>query len=166
MRIIGWLSCATIVLGGCATTGGAGDSGQGMTVRSNSSPVGVRILDLESNSEIAVGTTPLTLRRQGSGLFRGGQYLVTVRKPGAPQKTFNLKLPTVNFGGLLGWIIVDTESGQLWRLPQERSGLAWVGAPGEETFERITGFVIATLEDVKASPRAVAEMQLLPMKAR
>ena len=166
MRIHDWACGALMVLAGCATSGGGNSVGAGVPIRSNSSAVVVRILDLESNSEVAAGNTPLTLRRQGSGIFRGGRYLVTVQKSGGVQRSFSMKLPTVNFGGLLGWIIVDLDSGDLWRLANDRSGLAWAPAPGEDTFEHVTGFVIATLDDVKASPRAIAEMERLSIKAR
>jgi hypothetical protein len=154
-----------MLLAGCATTGGA-SLGPGVPVRSNSSGVAVRILDLESNTELASGNAPLTLRRTGSGLYRGGRFLITVQKPGEQSKSFPLKLPTVNYGGLLGWIIVDPDSGELWRLANERSGISWEPAPGEATFEHTTGYVIATLGDVKSSPRAIAEMERLPMRAR
>jgi hypothetical protein len=166
MRSVQWTSWVTVaVLAACATAGK--DVGQGVTVRSSSSEVRVRIREMESGKEIAAGMTPVTLRRQGQGYFPGGTYIVDVAKPGLPKKTFTLKLgAVVLYGGLLAWIIVDPDSGRIWLLRRERSGLVWTPAPGEESFERITGYVIATLDDVKSSAQATANMELLETRAR
>jgi hypothetical protein len=147
-----------VVASMCACATGQ-DVGQGATIRSRSSDAVASIVELQSAKIVASGTTPLTLRMQGNGLYTGGKYSITVAKPGFPKRKVNVNLATVyGMGGLLAWIVVDPETGNVWQLEPHRSGLVWAPAPGEASFETVTGYVIVTLDDIKQSPKAMSAL--------
>jgi hypothetical protein len=160
-RETAYLAVGAASLLACATANT--ESGQGITVRSNSSDTAATVVEAQSGSTVASGKTPLTLRMGTmEGLFRGGKYEITVAKPGFPKRKFSMNFPTVTMGGLIAWIIVDPANGALYQIQggkNAKNGLIWAPAPGEESFEHVTGYVIATLHDLKGSPQAMKMMK-------
>lgn len=110
-------------LTGCASI----VKGKSQEVEINSSPQQARyqIYDNKGRTSPIEGTTPgkVTLNR-GAGYFKGGDYTVTLVKPGYETTSVHLKSGingwyvggNLLLGGLIGYLAVDPATGAMWNL--------------------------------------------------
>lgn len=109
------LGCATIIHGGMEK------------IRVSSKPEGAKVVlvDLVDNTEVEVGTTPVTVEiDKGKGFFTKPQYKLVISKEGYKPKEVMLKASVDGWyvaGNffcfhLLGWLLIDPISGAMWNL--------------------------------------------------
>jgi len=122
-KIAGILA-AVVFLTGCASI----VSKNMYPVTLNSHPDGATILIKdESGSQIYKGKTPTTLSlSSGEAYFHPKKYTITFSKTGYEDQTTVIKagidgwyFGNLIFGGLVGLLIVDPLTGNMWKLPRE-----------------------------------------------
>lgn len=127
------VACAlmSVLLTGCASI----VKGKSQEIEINSLPQQARyqIHDNKGQTSPIEGTTPgkVTLKR-GAGYFRGGDYTVTLIKPGYEPTSVNLKSGVNGWyvggnlllGGLIGYLAVDPATGAMWNLKPENLQVA------------------------------------------
>ncbi len=85
------------------------------------------IIKDEDGKQIYKGKTPTTLSLPaGEAYFHAKTYTVTFSKPGYEERTTEIKagldgwyIGNLLFGGLIGFLIVDPLTGNMWKLPTE-----------------------------------------------
>ena len=108
---------------GCATI--VGDSTQLIPISSTPSQANISITD-ETGNNIFEGTTPttVTLIKSDGSYFGGKDYVVTISKEGFSDQQVSINSQAngwyiggnILFGGLIGWLIVDPLSGNMYTL--------------------------------------------------
>lgn len=147
-------------LTGCASI--AGDSIQIMPISSTPSNAQVVITD-EKGIEVYTGTTPTSvpLEKSDGSYFGGKTYIVKIDKEG-----YQPRLITINseangwyiggnlvFGGLIGWLIVDPMSGNMYKLtPEAIEGS--LEAEGNSRFDGSNRISVMLLQDLPISMHA------------
>ena len=117
------LCLASLYLTGCATI--VGEKTKLVTMTSNPSDAVVVVTE-ENNMEIFKGKTPTqTVLRKSSGEYFGGkEYKVKITKEGYDEEIIHIGTDpnawylfgNIVFGGLIGWFIVDPQSGAMYDL--------------------------------------------------
>src|SRR5438128_1525267 len=95
--------------------------GPAHSVRPGTSETDITVTDLASGKLLASGKAPLRLRLESAlggtaGIYKGGNFRITVSKANERVADFAMKFGNVNFGGVVRWIIVDPDSGAAWQL--------------------------------------------------
>lgn len=81
----------------------------------------------EKGKQIYKGRTPTTLTlSSGESYFHSKRYTVTLSKPGYEEQTTEIKagidgwyFGNLLFGGVIGFLIIDPLTGNMWKLPAE-----------------------------------------------
>jgi len=110
-------------ISGCATI--IGDSTQLIPISSSPSQAKISIAD-ETGNNVFEGTTPttVTLIKSDGSYFGGKEYVVTISKEGFSDQLIAINSQVngwyiggnILFGGLIGWLIVDPLSGNMYTL--------------------------------------------------
>lgn len=119
------LAAAICVLGsGCASIVDGGNK----TVHFQSTPPGAKFTIYDKKGDVVHSTTTpasVSLKRSG-GYFSGIEYKVVFETPGYYPGTIGLKSSmdgwywgNLLFGGLIGFLIVDPATGDMYTLPKE-----------------------------------------------
>ncbi|MBT8037849.1 MAG: hypothetical protein KJO21_09925 [Verrucomicrobiae bacterium] len=88
----------------------------------SSKPTSVKVIDQKSGKVVHQATTPTTTTLSASsGFFRPAKYSLMTK---SVKKNLNAKLDSwyvgnVLFGGLIGFLIVDPATGNMWKLPND-----------------------------------------------
>ncbi|MFH1846082.1 MAG: PEGA domain-containing protein [Candidatus Omnitrophota bacterium] len=94
----------------------------------NSHPDGATIVIKDENGkQMYKGKTPTTLSLSaGEAYFHPKKYTITLSKPGYEEQTTEIKagidgwyFGNIIFGGIIGLLIVDPLTGNMWKLPSE-----------------------------------------------
>jgi hypothetical protein len=161
-------SVATAVLlsalTGCATI--AGSPTHFMPISSTPSDAAIRITD-EKGAEIFKGTTPtsVVLQKSGGGYFSKKSYTVEISKSGYTTQSIPVTANAngwyiggnILFGGLIGWLIVDPMSGNMYNLSPETISANLGAAVSHNNTATNGGIAIMLLQDVPAE--LVGEMR-------
>lgn len=122
-RIAGAL-VVVIFLSGCASI--VGKNMYPVTINSHPDEATILIKD-ESGKQMYKGKTPTTITlSSGEAYFHPKKYSVTFSKTGYEDQTTEIKaglsgwyFGNIIFGGLIGLLIVDPLTGNMWKLPTE-----------------------------------------------
>lgn len=155
VKSLGLLSIfATLV--GCATI--MGTPTHLMPISSTPSDANIVIID-EKGTEVFKGTTPtsVTLPKSDGSYWGGKSFTVQISKPGYDTQKIPVKANAngwyiggnLVFGGLIGWLIVDPLSGNMYSLSPETisSSLSTMKAAHNNTATN-GGIAILLIEDV------------------
>lgn len=122
-QIAGVLS-VIIFLSGCASI--VGKNMYPVTINSHPDEATIIIKD-EDGKQIYKGKTPTTITlSSGEAYFHAKKYTITFSKVGYEEQTTEIKagvsgwyFGNILFGGLIGLLIVDPLTGNMWKLPTE-----------------------------------------------
>lgn len=130
-------------------------------VKITSDPSGADVIVVDEAGEVFLeGKTPATvILSAGAGYFKAKDYTVTYSKPGYATYTAEIKHGVdgwyiggnLIFGGLIGWLIVDPATGNMWTLPKEVSGKLSADTSGIEGSESLR---IVSLDDLPRDARS------------
>ena len=118
------LVLAAFLLSGCASI--VGKNMYPVTINSHPDEAIILIKD-ESGKQIYKGKTPTTITlSSGEAYFHAKRYSITFSKEGYENQTTEIKaglsgwyFGNILFGGLIGLLIVDPITGNMWKLPAE-----------------------------------------------
>ena len=158
-----------LLLSACATIVG-GNAPQIITVNSNPDQAKVSVQDLTTNMRIFQGSTPAQLILNKKARYLSGKrYLVTIEKEGYVARSIEIN-PRANgwyiagnlvFGGLIGWLIIDPNTGAMWTLTPSEINQTLVDEKVQS--KNMDGdIVVVLLPDV---PHGLAE-RMVPLGAR
>jgi hypothetical protein len=153
-------ACAALVFlaSGCATI--IGKAGQ-ETVDIKSTPdQAVIVITDESGAKVFEGTTPAQVALDKKrGYMKGKSYTVTLRKPGFEPQTIPVETQVSGwyiagnlvFGGVIGWLAVDPNTGAMWTLATNKINATLAPAKAAGGHERLR---VVMLDEVPAELRA------------
>ena len=112
------------ILTGCASI--VGKNMYPVTINSHPDESTIVIKD-ENGKQMYKGKTPTTITlSSGEAYFHAKRYSITFSKPGYEDQTTEIKaglsgwyFGNILFGGLIGLLIVDPLTGNMWKLPTE-----------------------------------------------
>lgn len=122
------ISCGiiSIFLASCATI--MRDNYQAISINANTEKVNIKITD-KTGSTVFEGQTPttITLKTSKSGYFNPQKYTITASKDGYKTQTTVIDwhvsgwyyVGNLVFGGLLGYLIIDPISGDMYYLDDQ-----------------------------------------------
>ncbi len=127
MRGKSWIAGVLVIvffLTGCASI--VGKNIYPVTINSHPDEAVIVIKD-EKGKEMYKGKTPTTITlSSGEAYFHAKSYSITFSKPGYEDQTTEIKaglsgwyFGNILFGGLIGALIVDPITGNMWKLPTE-----------------------------------------------
>lgn len=127
MRSKSWIAGVLVIvffLTGCASI--VGKNMYPVTINSHPDDAVILIKD-EKGKQIYKGKTPTTITlSSGEAYFHAKNYSITFSKPGYEDQTTEIKAGlsgwywgNILFGGLIGLLIVDPLTGNMWKLPIE-----------------------------------------------
>ncbi|MBF0569903.1 MAG: PEGA domain-containing protein [Candidatus Omnitrophica bacterium] len=130
MKVKGMMAgmlAAVLFLTGCASI--VGKNIFPLTINSNPDGAVVLVED-EHGKKVFNGTTPTTVTlASGEAYFHAKTYNITFSKPGYVEQHAVVKSTlsgwywgNIIFGGLIGMLIVDPITGNMWKLPTEVVG--------------------------------------------
>jgi hypothetical protein len=147
-------------LTGCATI--MGDPTQLVPISSTPSEASIVITD-EKGAEMFKGSTPttVTLPKSNGSYWGKKSFTVTITKPGFQDQVIPITanangwyiLGNALFGGLIGWFIVDPQSGNMYTLTPEAVNASLPGKTAHNNTGRNGDISIVLLQDVPESLR-------------
>lgn len=128
-------------LTGCASI--VGKNMFPLTINSHPDEATILVVD-ERGKQIYKGKTPTTLTlSSGEAYFHPKKYTITFSRPGYEDQTTEVKaglsgwyFGNILFGGLIGLLIVDPLTGNMWNLPPETTATLAEKVASNNTDER------------------------------